>query len=45
MNLYKCSKCKQIIERDSEKKWIPSYCSKTGLKTRIYKLKDHEKSK
>jgi len=36
MNTYKCNKCGKIVQRDSIKKWIPSYCDELGLKTRLY---------
>ena len=35
MTLYKCSKCKKTVERDSDKKWIESYCSETGKDSRL----------
>lgn len=35
MTLYKCSKCNKSIERDSDKQWIKSHCSKTGKDTRL----------
>lgn len=43
MNIYKCNKCGKVVERDSVKKWIPSICSETGLKTRLY-LQKNDKS-
>ena len=39
MSYYKCSKCGQILFRNSDKQWIKSYCSKTGLNTRIWRIK------
>lgn len=36
---YRCSKCKQVYERDSDKTWIKSYCSNTGLEARLIKEK------
>ena len=40
MNKYKCKHCKKIVERDSEKQWIKSYCEETGKNTHIIKLKE-----
>lgn len=28
--LYRCAHCKETVERDSTKKWVKSYCDKTG---------------
>jgi DNA-directed RNA polymerase subunit RPC12/RpoP len=39
---YKCSKCKQVYERDSDKAWIKSYCSNTGTDARLIKEKRME---
>lgn len=36
---YKCNKCEKVVERDSFKKWMYSYCDETGLKTRLYLIK------
>ena len=36
---YRCSKCRQVYERDSDKAWIKSYCSNTGLEARLIKEK------
>ena len=40
---YKCAKCGKIVDRDSDKKWIPSYCSEKDVKTRIYKYERTKK--
>jgi ribosomal protein L37AE/L43A len=29
-NKYRCKHCGDIVIRNSEKKWIESYCAKTG---------------
>lgn len=39
---YRCSKCKQVYERDSDKAWIKSYCSNTGTEARLIKEKRME---
>ena len=38
MKKYRCSKCGEIVERESDKNWIKSYCDKKGILTRIYLL-------
>ena len=35
MNLYQCRWCHKIFERDSNKKWIRSYCYKAGRYVRL----------
>jgi len=35
--LYLCKLCGKYLERDSEKKWIKSFCETTGKNTRIYR--------
>lgn len=35
MNLYKCTHCNKILERNSNKKWIPSICSNVGKRVRL----------
>ncbi len=37
--IYRCSKCKQLYERDSDKAWIKSYCTKTAQHARLIKEK------
>lgn len=34
-NNYKCPKCNKVVVRESNKKWIKSYCEDTGLTTRL----------
>ena len=36
---YRCSKCKQVYERDSDKAWIKSYCNETDQYARLIKEK------
>jgi len=38
-NKYRCVHCKQIVERESSKKWIPSYCDRTGKNVRLQLIK------
>lgn len=40
MSKYRCSLCGKVIERDSDKQWIRSYCEETKKLTRILKLKE-----
>jgi DNA-directed RNA polymerase subunit RPC12/RpoP len=35
---YKCKHCGKTFERDSDKKWIKSYCSDTGKNVRIVRI-------
>ena len=39
MNKYRCVHCNQIVERDSNKQWIKSYCEKTGKNVRLQLMK------
>jgi len=39
MNLYKCKHCGKIVERDSIKAWIKSWCEVTDKFTRLIKQK------
>ena len=34
---YRCSKCKELYERDSDKAWIKSYCTKNDVEARLIK--------
>lgn len=36
---YRCSKCKEVYERDSDKAWIKSYCTKNDVEARLIKEK------
>jgi hypothetical protein len=36
-NKYKCVHCKKVVERDSSKQWIKSYCVETGKTVRLQK--------
>jgi hypothetical protein len=36
---YRCSKCRQVYERDSDKAWIKSYCTKMDMVARLIKEK------
>jgi len=39
MALYRCKHCKQVVERYSRKRWIKSFCAKTGKFTRLTRLR------
>lgn len=42
MNKYKCNKCGKIVNRDSEKIWMYSFCCQTNTyKSRLYKMQKH----
>jgi ribosomal protein L37AE/L43A len=36
---YRCPHCKKVVERRSEKKWIPSYCADTDRRVRLQLIK------
>jgi len=36
---YRCSKCRQVYDRDSDKAWIKSYCTKMDMVARLIKEK------
>jgi len=38
LNMYKCPQCNKILERESVKKWIESYCYETGKNVRLQKI-------
>lgn len=38
MNLYKCKYCKKIVERESNKKRIKSFCTDTGKNVKLKKM-------
>ena len=40
--LYKCKHCKAIVKRESEKKWIKSYCDDTQQYVRLMRLPDKD---
>lgn len=39
---YKCKHCGKVVLRDSQKKWINSYCEETGKMARLWRLKESE---
>ena len=39
MAKYACKHCGQILERDSKKQWIKSYCSGSGKNVRLQRKK------
>jgi endogenous inhibitor of DNA gyrase (YacG/DUF329 family) len=34
---YRCKHCGDTVERDSDKQWVKSYCSKTGKLVHLMK--------
>ena len=43
MSKYKCPKCKKILERDNNKKWISSICSSIGERVRLKIIKPKQR--
>ena len=39
MNKYKCPKCGKIVERNSIKQWIKSYCDDKSIYSRLILIK------
>ena len=40
---YRCNLCKKIVARKSEKRWIPTVCTKHGdVMARLYRLPNTE---
>lgn len=42
-NLYKCNHCGKIVKRNSDKKWIKSYCEQTGKMVHIVKVEKYKR--
>jgi phage FluMu protein Com len=42
---YRCAKCHRLYNRDSDKAWIKSYCTSTGMTTRLMKYKEKAETK
>lgn len=40
MAKYRCKHCKKVVERDSDKQWIKSYCEETGKNVRLQRVKE-----
>lgn len=38
-NKYRCPACGQIVEQESSKQWVESYCDQAGEMTRLQKIK------
>ena len=38
MNKYRCKHCGKIFERDSDKKWIKSFCEYSGISSRLVRI-------
>jgi len=38
LNKYKCKHCGAIVERESNKQWIHSYCDSTGKIVHLIKI-------
>jgi DNA-directed RNA polymerase subunit RPC12/RpoP len=38
MNSYRCNWCGYTVERDSAKRWIRSWCERTGKLTRLWRV-------
>ena len=42
MTKYRCQHCHDILDRDSEKAWMTSYCTTTGKNARLQKVITHQ---
>lgn len=42
-NRYRCNKCGCIAERSSRKRWLASFCERTGKNARLYRVKNKNK--
>ncbi len=42
MAKYRCPHCKRIVERDATKRWLKSYCEKSGKYVRLQRVGDRE---
>ena len=40
MNNYRCKHCNKIVQRDSAKAWIKSYCDETGKDVHLMRIAD-----
>ena len=40
-NKYQCVHCDKVTDRESDKKWIKSYCEETGKNTRLQLIGKH----
>lgn len=38
MSKYRCNHCGKVVERDSQKRWITSYCETVGKTTRLWRV-------
>jgi DNA-directed RNA polymerase subunit RPC12/RpoP len=38
MSRYRCNHCDRTVERDSMKRWIRSWCERTGKMTRLWRV-------
>ena len=39
MSRYKCKHCGKVVERDSNKAWVKSYCDQTGKNVHLVRVK------
>jgi hypothetical protein len=35
---YYCAACGQLVARESDKRWLMSFCDRTGRMTRLYRV-------
>lgn len=42
MAKYRCSSCEQVVERDSDKQWIKSWCDNTDRPVDLLRVKKKE---
>lgn len=41
-NAYQCKHCGKVVRRDSSRKWIKSYCDKTGKSVHLMRVGKEE---
>lgn len=37
-NQYQCNACGKVVTRDSDKRWMKSYCMETGRDSRLWRI-------
>jgi len=42
MNIYKCKWCNKKVERESDKKWIKSFCEETSKYCRLVMVENNK---
>lgn len=42
---YRCNLCGQIVDRDSRKRWLKSYCQNENKSARLYRMRKKKKGR